>query len=139
MLDIHPEFNVKIDVFSCQTCFLFPATETIHMNLSHEQAIHKDFGMGFRGWATGGQCSLGDQCKSPDCRTLNRGCSVCKSIIHEGECMNIHKKEQLEKEHDTWVKTNIFLVEKHYKRLKRKGIISDEKYKKLIESLSAYA
>ena len=54
MLDIHPEFNlngnVQIDVFSCQTCFLFPATETIQMNLFHEQAIHKDFGMGFRGW-----------------------------------------------------------------------------------------
>lgn len=82
-------------------------------------------------WGSGGgQCSLGDQCKSPDCRTLNRGCG---SIIHEGECMNIHKREELEKEHDAWMKNNIFLVEKHYKRLKRKGIISEEQYLQKLE------
>ena len=47
--------------------------------------------------------------------------------------MNIHKREELKKERDAWMKNNIFLVEKHYKRLKRKGIISEEQYLQKLE------
>lgn len=139
MLDIKNEFNinmnVQVDTLICCVC---PKSENVEIDLNHKNAHHIDFGPGFRGWATAGQCSLGERCVAHIYRTFNRGCNVCSSIIHEGECMNIHKADELNAERRTWMINNIEIVSKHYKRLLRKGIISKSKYDEYNLKLEKY-
>jgi len=102
LVNVNNEINfdgpIHIDVFKCDGCIPRTVQENVSINLGHDKAVHTDFGAGMNGWLTGGQCSLGDECVCQNTRTLNRGCSICKAIIHEGECMRIHKNQELNKE-----------------------------------------
>lgn len=136
--NIEGKINIQIDVIKCNGCIPRIVQKDISIELEHEKAIHKDFGIGFNGWLSASQCSLGNECKSQYTRTLNRGCSICNAIIHEGECMRIHKNQELNKEKKNWMKSNIELVAKYYKKLKKRGVLTEETYKETIKKLQNY-
>ena len=142
LVNVNNEINfdgpIHIDVFKCDGCIPRTVQENVSIILGHDKAVHTDFGAGMNGWLVGGQCSLGDECVCQDTRTLNRGCSICKAIIHEGECMRIHKNQELNKEKIQWMKSNIEIVAKHYKSLRRRGVLTDEAYVECIDKLQKY-
>jgi len=137
-INIDGKINIQIDVIKCDTCIPRIVQKDISIELDHEKAVHKDFGPGFNGWLAAGPCSLGNECKSPYTRTLNRGCSICNAIIHEGECMKIHKNQELNKEKKKWMKSNIELVAKQYKKLKKRGVLTEQGYEESMKNLQNY-
>jgi hypothetical protein len=52
--------------------------------------------------------------------------------------MRIHKNQELNKEKIQWMKSNIEIVAKHYKSLRRRGVLTDEAYVECIDKLQKY-
>jgi len=138
MSNLDLDGQIKFDVFKCDTCIPRTITKNISMNLKHEDAKYIDFGPGIAGWFENGPCDLDDACVNQDRRPFNKGCSVCYSVIHEGECMNIHRTQKLNRETIRWVRSNIKLVVKHYMRLKKYGTITEDQYWEYIGKLQKY-
>jgi hypothetical protein len=142
LMDLKSELKlddqIKIDTFRCDKCIPRTITKDVFMNLKHENATYEDFGPGIVGWFGDGACDLDEACVSRDTRVFNKGCSACYAVIHEGECMNIHKNQKLNLETIRWVRSNIELVVKHYMRLRKLGILTEDQYWEYVGKLQNY-